>query len=149
MGFEKVGFWIFGETCGVLDLEGGGGGVTDGELIILALVSYFDFRGEMVLVCFWSWGTIDSAREEGSRKSLALVVLTFFGPKASSSPCPLCFSGISSSSLSSSSLASTSSTTLVFLSCLVFRQFSMNNNYAARQPFLMHLACCNLLVPGK
>lgn len=54
LDFKEVGVWIFGEDCGVLDLEGGGGGVSDGELISLAFVLDLNFKGEMLLVGFWS-----------------------------------------------------------------------------------------------
>lgn len=66
LDFEEVDFRFFGEDYGVLDFEGGGGGVSDSVHIILTLVLDLDFGGKMVLVGFWSWGTIVNARNEGS-----------------------------------------------------------------------------------
>lgn len=116
-----------------MDFEGGDGSVSDGVHIILTLVLDLDFGGKMVLVGFWSWGTIVNARDEGSLIFLAFVVLTFFNPEASSSRYFLHFSGVFSYSLSSSPSASTSLTTLVCFFCLIFRRLvSMDSNYVAK-----------------
>lgn len=64
-----------------------------------------NFVGEKVLVGFFFLVQLIDAGGKVSLESLALEDLALFDPKACSSPCLLCLSGVSSSYLSSSLLA--------------------------------------------
>ena len=125
LDLEGLYFWICGEDFGFLDLGGGGRGVPDDELIILAFVLNMVLRGKVVLV---GAGRVVDTKDEGFLEFMALEIFILFELEASSSPFLLCLKVTSSSFISCTSsssscpcsFASTLQTTFAFPSCFVF-----------------------------